>query len=321
MKLQEDDEENQQTQINNNNIINNKDKNKFKFRYKFRIKKTEIIKKIIFDSDEEEIKEENGKKKDVSENPNNQKNNEIKNKIIPITKYSSLDPNLFYDEFIIDYKCFLCGLIPSFETAEEVICCGYLLCEQCKKKFEEKKKICPICEIPLSKIKFRKIKKFNKIFYKSLKHFLIKCPYKCTWIGFWNDLESHLLKCEFSIRYCIYKLVGCEFVDENEKVKEHEDNNNKLHLDLAMKFIKDNNIINKILKFEIGEMCMTSCHPHPLKYLINRDAPWICDGDKLELGCDNVNNIISKEKPRYRCDICNFDLCDSCVKKYFKNSF
>ena len=301
---------------NKENEISNKidDKPKLKFKRN---------RKIITDSDEEEFEANQDNIKIII---NNNKKLSTKEKI-PITKYSSLSPDLFFDEFITDYKCISCGLIPSFETAEESICCGYLFCEQCKKKLEEKNNInnisniCPVCSIPTSKLKTRKIKQFNKIFYKSLKNFKIKCPYKCAWIGLWSDLESHLFKCESSFRYCIYKLVGCEFIDENKKVKEHEENNDKFHLDLALKFIKDKNIVKKKLKFELGEICMTSCHPHPLKYCINREASWICDGDTLELGCENVNNILSKDKPRYRCDFCNFDLCDSCIEKYFKNSF
>ena len=270
--------------------------------------------RIIEDSEEEDLEKEKNKLKDI--NNINKIKNEKKN---PITKYSSLNPNLFYEEFINEYKCILCGLIPSFETAEEAICCGYLFCENCKKKFEKNKDRCPKCFISISKLKTRKVKKFNKIFYKSFKNFIIKCPYKCEWNGPWNDLESHLFKCDLSYRYCIYKLVGCDFVDQNKIVKEHENNNDKLHLELALKFIKDKNIMKKKLKFELGETCRIVCHPHTLKYLINRDAPWICDGDKLELGCENVDKILSKEKARYRCDICNFDLCDSCVEKYYLN--
>ena len=280
--------------INNNNI-NQEPKLKVKRR-----------RKIVEDEDEEEeIKSKN----------------EEDNKIIPITKYSSLDPNLFLDEFISDNKCISCGLIPSYETAEEATCCGYLFCEKCKKDWEEKKKCCLKCSLPISKLKTRTIKKFNKIFYKSLKNLTIKCPYKCPWTGLWNDLESHLFKCELSFRYCSYRLIGCEFMDANNKVKEHENNNDGIHLELAMKFIKDKNIINKKLKFEIGEMCMTSCHNHPLKYVLNRDAAWYCDGDNLELGCDMVNKLMSRDTPRYRCESCNFDLCDGCVEKYFVNSF
>ena len=278
--------------------------------------------KVINDSEEDNNSLEDKSIKDENNN-NNIKNKKIKNnpnnKIIPITKFSSLDPSLFSNEFITDYKCISCGLIPSYETAEESICCGYLFCEKCKNNWEKKKKGCPKCSISASKLEFRNIKNNNKIFYKSLKNFIIKCPYNCPWIGSWSDLESHLFKCDLSFRYCIYKMIGCEVVDESKKVKEHEELNNHMHLELALKFIKDKNIIKKQLQFELGEKCMTNCHVHPLTYCINRESSWICDGDRLELGCENSSSILSRETPRYRCNICNFDLCESCIKKYFIN--
>lgn len=319
MELDEDkDESNSEIIYIEDKEDENEEKNK---KNKFKSKNNLSRKRKIILDNEEENNVVKKKIKSVSIKISDDKTKEDNtNKIIPITKHSSLNPNLFSDEYIKDYKCILCGLIPSFEEAEEAICCGYLFCEQCEKTWEEKKKGCPICGISISKLKTRKIKEYNKIFYKSLKNFEIKCPYKCSWSGAWGDLETHLLKCELSYRYCIYKLIGCEYSDENKKVKEHEESNDKLHLELAVKFIKDKNLIKKELKFELGEKCITTCHPHPLSYSINREAPWICDGDQLELGCENYGHIISKEKPRYRCDLCNFDLCDSCVAKYYKLS-
>jgi hypothetical protein len=45
-----------------------------------------------------------------------------KQNIIVITKNTNLSPSLFSLSNILDYKCFSCGLIPSPECAEEVIC-------------------------------------------------------------------------------------------------------------------------------------------------------------------------------------------------------
>ena len=310
MELKEDTEEND----SKDNKINKKKKQKKLKKIKTKQNGELNLKpkrKLIKDSDEESNSLEN-------KNINEENNDNINNKIV-ITKLSSLNPNLFSNEYISDYKCISCGLIPSYETAEESLCCGYLLCEKCKNIWEKKKKRCPKCSLSISKIEFRNIKNNNKIFYKSLKNFIIKCPYNCSWVGSWSDLDTHLLKCDLSFRYCIYKSIGCDFVDENKKVKEHEESNNKMHLEMALKFIKDKNIIKKKLKFELGEKCMTNCHVHPLTYCINRQAPWICDGDKLELGCENSGSILGRETPRYRCNICNFDLCESCIKKYFVN--
>ena len=311
MELKEDNEENDS---NKNKIKENKKQKKLKKIKNYQNSELNRKRQLIKDSEDETSNSLENK----STNDENKNNNNANNKKV-ITKLSSLSPDLFTNEFISDYKCISCGLIPSYETAEESLCCGYLLCEKCKNILVKKKKKCPKCSSSISKIEFRNIKNNNKIFYKSLKNFLIKCPYNCSWVGSWSDLETHLFKCDLSFRNCIYKSIGCDFVNENKKVKEHEESNNKMHLEMALKFIKDKNITKKKLKFELGEKCMTNCHCHPLTYCINRQASWICDGDKLELGCENEDSIFSVEIPRFRCNICNFDLCESCIKKYFVN--
>ena len=235
-----------------------------------------------------------------------------KTKIILITKFSNLDPELFFNENILDYKCISCGLIPNFEKANEIICCGYLICENCLKKFTEEKKGCPYCNT--FELKTRLIKQENKIFYKSFKNFLIKCPYKCDWKGIWVDLESHLIECKLGFRECRYKKIGCEFVDRCNKVLEHEKSEDKYHLDLALKFIKYNKIEKKKIRFEMGEIVMTNCHPHEMKFM--RFLDWTCDGRDLELGCDYGNRIFRSDEARFRCPQCDFDLCDKCIVRY-----
>ena len=237
---------------------------------------------------------------------------EGKEKLNIITKYSNLDPSLFSNEFILDYKCVKCGLIPSFETATEILCCGSLICEKCLNKLKDNKKGCPICNT--EELKLRDIKKENKIFYKSFKSLLIKCPYKCDWKGMWVDLDTHLMECKFSYRECKYNSVGCEYVGNNQKVKEHEQSNDKYHLDLALKFIKDHKIEKKKIKFELGETVMTTVHPHIMTY--KTSYSWNCDGRHLEHGCYSINYHFPMDKPRFRCSDCDFDLCDKCIIHY-----
>ena len=96
----------------------------------------EISIKVIVNKENENGSEENSKK--INEN-----------KFIPITKNSSLNPELFSLSYISEYKCKLCGLIPSPETANEIICCGVLYCDECLQKLlstKEKKMECPICK-------------------------------------------------------------------------------------------------------------------------------------------------------------------------------
>ena len=245
----------------------------------------------------------------------NEPNKENNKKFIPITKNSSLNAELFSLSYISEYKCKLCGLIPSPETANEIICCGILYCNECLQKListEEGKIECPICK--LNDMKYRKIKDENKIFYKVLKNLNIKCPYKCEWEGIWSDLEKHLNECKYGMRYCKYNSIGCDFYDENKKVIEHELNNDKNHLEMAIKYIKDNKIVKKKINFVLGEKVKASCHPHIMTYMTSWN--WNCDGRKLPHGCYSINYSFGRDKPRYRCPQCDFDLCDKCIVKY-----
>ena len=264
--------------------------------------------------EENNKKEENIEKEEKNEKEENIEKEEEKEKLIVITKYSSLDPDLFLNENKIDYKCIKCGLIPSFEKAYETICCGNLICEECLKKLNEDKKGCSICNI--EELKTRDIKKENKIFYKSFKSLLIKCPYKCDWKGMWVDLESHLYECKLSYRECKYKFIGCEFIDENNRVKEHENSNNKYHLFLALEFIKDKKIVKKKIKFELGEKCKAICHPHIMTYM--KSMNWSCDGRKLDSGCYSRYCHFTSNVARFRCAECDFDLCDKCIVHYIE---
>ena len=291
---------------NNNNGINN-------FEINIDIPKENIPE----NNNENQMLENEWKNKFIIENDEYYENilekeeeKDKKKKIVLITKYSNLEQNLFLDEFILDYKCISCGLIPSYEKAHETLCCGCLICEECLNKLKEEKKGCIICNT--NELQTRDIKKENKIFYKSYKSLLIKCPYKCEWQGMWVDLDTHLIDCKLGYRECKYKLIGCDFADENLKVKEHEESNNKFHLDLALKFIKDKKIEKKTIKFELGETLMTTCHPHIMIYMTS--LSWCCDGREHE--CYSESHIFSASEPRFRCRDCNFDLCDKCIVHY-----
>ena len=246
-------------------------------------------------------------------NYNNIEHQETKEKIIIFTKYSNLDPSLFLYEFISDYKCIFCKLIPNYENVNETLCCSNLICKECLDSQKDSQKNCPICNS--KEMKTRSIKNDNKIFYKSFKNLIIKCPNKCDWQGIWSNLDSHLNECKLGYRYCKYKLVGCEFASDNAKLAEHEQSNDKYHLELAMKFISDKKI--KELKFEIGKTCMTTCHPHVLTYM-KTDGEWFCDGKYLKGGCLSSKRYFTT-KHRFRCSECDFDLCNKCVMHYIKS--
>lgn len=165
----------------------------------------------------------------------------LKKKMQIINKESNLDSDLFLLPTISDYKCIICEYIPNPENAYEAICCGILFCKECLNRWISEKPNCPICKKQLKNEKnyVRSIKDNNKLFYKTLQKFIIKCPNGCEWEGEWGNLDNHLIDCEKGLKECKYKDIGCEFIGEKEKIKEHEQNY-KLHLEIAMKFIKEN---------------------------------------------------------------------------------
>ena len=81
-----------------------------------------------------------------------------------------------------------------------------------------------------------------------------------------------------------------------------------------MKFVKDHKIEKKKIKFELGETVMTTVHPHIMTY--KTSLSWTCDGKDIGHGCYSVNYHFPKAKPRFRCDECDFDLCDKCIVHY-----
>jgi len=61
---------------------------------------------------------------------------------------------------------------------------------------------------------------------------------------------------------------------------------------------------------------MVSIHAHPVS-LVPKESDstnWICDGSKLPAGCRQNCTSFSQTKgwTRYRCEKCDFDLCESC---------
>ena len=177
-----------------------------------------------------------------SENKTEKNPEEISPVLQLITKDSSLDSNLFINPQISDYRCIICESIPSPENAYEAICCPILFCKSCLFRWIYQNPRCPLCKKTMhNEARYiRKIKDGNKIFYKMFQKFKIKCPYGCDWTGIWLDLENHLMTCDKGVRQCKFKDIGCEYINEKVKIQEHEKNNDKLHLDMAMKFIKTN---------------------------------------------------------------------------------
>jgi hypothetical protein len=235
-----------------------------------------------------------------------------------ITNKSNLSSNYFTDNKEISiFECAICKDIPNPYFCIEVECCGHLFCENCLEKWFKEKPYCPICKKTIKNDKnlLKNIKENNKIVFRIMNKLNIKCPYNCNWSGNWEELENHLNTCLLSIKECKYKNVGCEFFGKYSETEEHEKNNDKKHLELAMNFINKNKIDNRkyLIKFDIGQICKVSCHDHPLTF--RNSMSWACDGRKLSGGCLSKNSHF-KCTYRYRCHNCDFDLCTNCMNKY-----
>lgn len=65
-------------------------------------------------------------------------------------------------------------------------------------------------------------------------------------------------------------------------------------------------------------MSTVSCHPHPLQFVSNNDpSGWACDARNIG-GCRRgiTDYHQTMGVPRYRCNGCDFDLCDVCIQAY-----
>eukprot|EP00833_Pecoramyces_ruminatium_P003638 jgi/Orpsp1_1/1177670/evm.model.c7180000062374.2 len=63
----------------------------------------------------------------------------------------------------------------------------------------------------------------------------------------------------------------------------------------------------------------STVHEHPLVFLDKtNDNCWLCDGRKMENGCFSGTNDFTRTKgiPRFRCEKCNFDICENCFNAY-----
>ena len=111
----------------------------------------------------------------------------------------------------------------------------------------------------------------------------------------------------FRCMQCDYDL--CEkcmdkYYDNNYLIKNDESNNRSLYL--------------------FGKKYKTQVHEHPLVFLDkSRDNGWACNGklliNKCLSGITDFNQ--SKDIPRFKCEKCDFDLCENCMNYYRKKNF
>ena len=82
------------------------------------------------------------------------------------------------------------------------------------------------------------------------------------------------------------------------------------------------NHYNFKIQYELNQSYKINIHRHPLTFLgKTRDDGWACDGIKLKQKCysDITDFEQSKGIPRFRCEKCDFDLCENCMEYYLSN--
>lgn len=62
---------------------------------------------------------------------------------------------------------------------------------------------------------------------------------------------------------------------------------------------------------------LVSCHKHPLCLSLD-NVPWRCDGANFQGGCvrGGTSHVRTREWNKFRCEACNFDLCEGCVERF-----
>ena len=87
--------------------------------------------------------------------------------------------------------------------------------------------------------------------------------------------------------------------------------------------IKNDNSNNRGL-YLFKKKYITDVHKHPLVFLDkSRDTDWACDGRNLINGCfSGITDFHqSAGLPRFRCEECDFDLCENCMNFYKRKIF
>ena len=160
-----------------------------------------------------------------------------------------------------------------------------------------------------------------------------KRPTKCKYCGasfLFKELEAHITTClenDDIDHPCSYAHAGCTYKGRRTERILHEASEDKLHLEMAMNHIKA--IRQRLDKFEKIEEekifkekrrtqpCKVSTHEHVLMFN-PRDNGWACDGRREVGGCKSKITGFHQTKgiERYRCEGCDYDLCNKCLEAY-----
>ena len=80
-----------------------------------------------------------------------------------------------------------------------------------------------------------------------------------------------------------------------------------------------NDLSNNRNFYILNKKYFTLVHKHPLKFIDKKkDNNWACDGRNLNEKCFSGITSFGQSKniPRFRCENCDFDLCENCMNHY-----
>lgn len=147
----------------------------------------------------------------------------------------SVSSDLFESQNSIqEIACCICYSVPTLETAIEEVNCGRIFCENCLLNWNLNSDKCPYCQMKCLK---RSIIKEGKFIYRTMANLRMRCPLNCGWVDEYRKFKEHMNSC--GIQPCKYAYLGCTYEGLfAEKVK-HEQEENKHHLELAVKYIEE----------------------------------------------------------------------------------
>ena len=217
-------------------------------------------------------------------------------------------------------KCIICFEI--CKNGVESICCSTLFCEECFEislKYNDK---CPCCR--KGKIQTRPAINIRKLIGSTY----IECPiceFKDKRINMLHHIKtSHenqnldkLFECKIFELYKP-KLYNITHKHELTLIPNTEESNCRGSKIYGCALVKTKALIYacKACKIYYCTSCAynnissfkTKSHTHPLKHT-EKPTSWYCDGSCIS----KLNRSIDKLK-RFRCEECDFDLCESCLE-------
>ena len=166
-----------------------------------------------------------------------------------------------YDYFFLeeppsDVICPICRLVAR--EPHQVSCCGKIYCKECFFQLQSRSKWtfrCANCREDEPET-FPDRKTAGQI--NSLRVACTKRDYGCIWRGALRELKVHHSRCEYADINCPFSSIGCPSRPLRKDIEQHEEDNIRQHLNLAMKHITELDCLIKHDRQEQEDKIMTA---------------------------------------------------------------